>query len=58
MNSQILSRAQKRCLSEKNRLEAAVWSCDYCSNSYKNHRKCYNNVSKKIIRKMHNCLIP
>jgi hypothetical protein len=57
VNNQISITALKRCLSEKKRQELAVRACDYCSESYKKHRKCYHSVSNEIKRGMHNCLI-
>lgn len=56
MNNPI-SIAAKRCLSVKKRLQNAEWTCDYCSDSYKNHRKCYHKVAKELMQNMHDCLI-
>jgi hypothetical protein len=49
--------ARRRCSIEKKRLDLAVGACDYCSDSYKKHHKCYQSVAKEIKRRMHNCLI-
>ena len=57
MKSQISISARKRCLMEKNRLESALSTCDYCSESFKEHRKCYHRIEKDINRNMRNCLI-
>ncbi len=49
--------ARRHCSIEKERMESAVRACDYCSDSFKIHHKCYRSVTKEIKLRMHDCLI-
>jgi hypothetical protein len=57
MKSQLSKFERRRCLIEQKRLEAAVRACDICSESYKEHRKCYQRAEKEINLNTHNCLM-
>jgi hypothetical protein len=57
MKSQLSKFERRRCLIEKKRLESAVRACDFCSESYKEHRKCYQRAEKEINLNIHNCMM-
>ncbi|MGD9975830.1 MAG: hypothetical protein AB7S77_22455 [Desulfatirhabdiaceae bacterium] len=57
MKSQLPITARKCCSMEKKRLVSAVRACDYCSDSYQEHRECYRHASKESKVRSNACLI-
>ncbi len=54
MNS---SKAQQCCSIENKHLTEALRICDYCSISYKDHRKCYKRMPKKSGSQSKKCIL-
>jgi hypothetical protein len=51
------SKAQQCCSIENKRLVEALRICDYCSTSYKDHRKCYSRAAKKSGSQSKKCIL-
>jgi hypothetical protein len=51
------SKAQQCCSIENKRLVEGLRICDYCSTSYKDHRKCYSRAAKKTGSQSKKCIL-
>jgi len=57
MKSQIPLTARNCCTMEKQAVVSAIRACDFCSESYSDHRSCYRRVAKKSGERSRECMI-
>ena len=55
--AKVTPKYDRKCISnERQRLKAAVWSCDYCSSSIDEHHRCYRRVAKESGSRSRKCV--
>jgi hypothetical protein len=57
MASKSSSQAARCCTLEKETLMEVLYACDYCSSSYEEHSRCYQQAANSSGRRARSCII-